>query len=312
MPIRIWFNVVTRNPSKWKSNLVLIITLLVIMNSIAGVLGNIPISGEEMVLLCTYSGKEEMYGMQLLSYNVSGPKDLRVGDFVVVSFVLRYVGVVKQIRLNKIFAGAMLPNNTRTEFEDRSFRGVVISIGDIIRYSKEIVLTQNGSWTFWPAFEYYNGTEYGMELVKSKQPWIKCEVKVSERVSTPTPTTTPQPLPDLTFEPQYLQGITYSNCEGFIAYIKNIGQASTNRGTRARFTITSTSGTTYVRESLIPPLAAGESVSVSTGLFIGVPGNSYTVNVQLDYGNLITESSEFNNERRWTFTYRDWDLPQID
>ncbi|MEM1982174.1 MAG: CARDB domain-containing protein [Sulfolobales archaeon] len=313
MSIGIWFNVVARNLSKRKINrMTLIIASLVIINIMAGILGNIPISGEEMVLLCTYSGKEEMYGMQLLSYNVSGPKDLRVGDFVVVSFVLRYVGVVKQIRLNKIFAGAMLPNNTMTEFEDRSFRGVVISTGDIIRYNKEIVLTQNGSWAFWPAFEYYNGTEYGTELVKSKQPWIKCEVKVSERVSTPTPTTTPQPLPDLTFEPQYLQGITYSNCEGFIAYIKNIGQASTNRGTTARFTITSTSGTTYVRESLIPPLAAGESVSVSTGLFIGVPGNSYTVNVQLDYGNLITESSELNNERRWTFTYRDWDLPQID
>ncbi len=280
-----------------------------ITNSIAGI---IPISSEIMVLLCSYNDREEMYGMQLLSYNVSGPKDLHVGDFVVVSFVLRYVGTVKQIRLNKIFVGAILPNNTMTEFEDRSFRGVVISTGNIIRYRKEIVLTQKGIWTFWPAFEYYNGTEYGMELVKSQQPWITCKVEVFEGISTSTSTTTPQLLPDLTFDPHYLQSITYSGCEGLIVYIKNIGQASTNRGTRARFTITSTSGTTYVRESLIPPLAAGESVSISTGLFIGVPGNSYTVNVQLDYGDLITESSEFNNERRWTFTYRNWDLPQID
>ncbi len=202
------------------------------MASVAGVLGQRSVGGEGVVMLCRYDGPDVREGIRLINFTIYGPKDLRVGDYVVVFFNLEYVGSEDTIMFDRIYVSASLPDGGLREYEDKSFVGMVVRPGDVVRFHIEIYIDAKGVWTFWPSFQYQSSSG----TADSKDPWHECKVVVQEA---PTTTTTTQAIPDLAFDPQYTQPMVYTPCDGFYAHIANIGTAPTPDGITAMFLITS-------------------------------------------------------------------------
>ncbi len=255
--------------------------------------------------LCKFEGPDEHWYIELTDYIVYGPSNPRVGDDLIVFFTLRYIGKSGQAVLDRVYVKAVLPDGSIREYEDRSYRGRTLNPGESVRFHTEIEVSMKGVWRLQPSFEYHiSGNAYS-----SPEHWHECVITVSSRESTTT--TTPTPLPDLSFNPQYTQPLGYSRCEGFYAHIKNTGTADLTRNTTALFRIRYGDTIVEDRRVTIPALRAGEETTIYSGPFVGVPGREYKVTVILDADNLVSEISE-SNIRSLTMMYHDYDLPVLD
>ncbi|OYT54729.1 MAG: hypothetical protein B6U76_07095 [Desulfurococcales archaeon ex4484_217_2] len=262
---------------------------------------------EASVILCEFSKSDVKYDVELTDFAIYGPEEtLEVGDAVVVFFTLKYVGSESQISFDKIFVAAKLPDGSEKEFEDKSYRGVTLAPGESIRFHIEVELNQEGIWVLWPSFIYH----YGSNVFGPLDPWHECTLKVGEKQTTTT--TTPQPMPDLAFDPQYFQPVGYEKCKGFYAHIKNIGDAETPSNFMVTFLIYSGSTLVEKRDIGIPALTAGEEYTVYSGVFIGVPNTQYNVKVILNSDGVFDERSDFNNARDYQKFYTSQDLPVFD
>ncbi|MEB3778955.1 MAG: hypothetical protein GSR85_01795 [Desulfurococcales archaeon] len=286
-----------------RGHILLAMVFLALTIASAGLVDRVEVAGGDTELLCSFKGVDELYGMILAKFEVYGPEKPRVGDPVVVFFELIYVGDESPITLDRIYVSVQLPDGSVEEYEDKSFRGKTVNSGDTIKTHIEIDLTAKGEWSFWPSFEYH----YDGKSVRSEETWDKCFIKVIEAEER----TTPKPLPDLAFKPRYMS-IGYTECQGFYARIKNIGQAPVPVTTYTMFRVTSlNTGTTWTFRVQTPSLDPGEEATVYSGMFIGVPEHEYRVSVILDYGDYVDEYSEYNNERRIEFTYTRAHLPGL-
>ncbi len=117
--------------------------MLIIAASVVSVLGQLSVGGEERVVLCRYDGPDVREDVRLTNFTVYGPKDLRVGKYVVVFFNLEYVGS-GSITFDRIYVSAALPDGSRREFGDKSYRGRVVESGNIIRFHVEIDVEVEG------------------------------------------------------------------------------------------------------------------------------------------------------------------------
>ncbi len=256
--------------------------------------------------LCGFPGPDKSGYIEITDYVIYGPKNPGVGDFVVVFFTLKYIGESGHAVIDRIYVKAILPDGSIKEYEDRSLSGRVLGPGDTVRFHREITLTMEGEWRFWPAFEY----RVGGNTYRSPDNWHVCTIPVSVK-ETATTTTTTRPLPDLAFNPQYTQPIGYNRCKGFYAHIKNTGRTGISQNSTVLFRIRYGNVIVEDRRVSIPPLGVGEEFVAYSGPFIGVPDDEYRVTVILDPDNQLVELSE-SNTRSMTMRYHSYDLPTID
>ena len=286
-----------------------IVPLLILCLMIASMMTSFTspiVSSSSKEALCKFEGPDKSQYIEITNYVVYGPSNPRVGDVLVVFFTLKYIGESGQAVLDRVYVKAVLPDGSSREYEDKSFRGRTLGPGDSVRFHTEIEVSMKGSWRLWPSFEYHvSGNAYS-----SPSHWHECTINVAARETTTT-TSTPRPLPDLSFDSQYLQPIGYSSCGGFYAHIKNIGRADLTINTTALFRIRYGNTIIEDRRVTVPALRAGEKTMIFSGPFIGIPGRDYRVTVILDYDNQVSEASE-SNIRSFTMRYYNFSLPVFD
>ena len=283
----------------------LLILCLMLASTATSFIGPAISSGDSREPICKFDGPDTNWYIEITDYVVYGPSNPRVGDDLVVFFTIKYVGKSGQAVLDRVYVKAILPDGSTREYEDRSFRGKTLGPGESVRFHTEIEVSMKGTWHLWPSIEYHvSGSAYS-----SPERWHECTIIVSEKETTTT--TTPEPLPDLSFNPQYLQPLGYSRCGGFYAHIKNTGRTRVTVNTTALFRIRYGNNIIEDRMVTIPALDVGEEATIYSGPFIGVPGREYRVTVILDYGNIVSEISE-SNIRSLTITYSNNSLPVLD
>lgn len=241
--------------------------------------------------ICRYDGPDRSVGELLLSnFVITGDTPIEVGDTIIVSFKLTYVGKASVTFSSRgVFAVAIDPDGVERIITPR-YQGVTIKTGDSVTYRAEFTLDKKGVWDVWPSYCIISG---GVEYC-SPPKWHDCTLSVQERKTTTT--TTVVQKPDLIITYLRWDGSSYEKW-GFYYIIENVGNTPVTQRIVSELKINGRTVAYDEVEADVNPLDPGEQrLEVFPRVDWVCYGDSDTITVVADYDNRVDEISERNNE----------------